>query len=141
MMMDALAEILSGHFKVLPTKKSHFVSLTRDSLTYGKVGPDGRLPCSRRDRSSILLADIYGAKAYRGPDDDSSSYFQLYYCRVFEKKRDKRKICFEVSMSDSDEENSSLAEKWVRTILWLVKDPEKEIESIQGKISPSPLVL
>ena len=38
-------------------------------------------------------------------------------------------------MSDSDEENSSLAEKWVRTILWLVNDPEKEIESIQGKIS------
>lgn len=133
MTMNPLTEILSGHFKVLSTKKLHFVSLTRDSLTYVKVGSDGRYPCSRRDRSSILVADIYGAKAYRGPEDDSSSYFQLYYCRVFEKKRDKRKICFEVSMSDSDEENSSLAEKWVRTILWLVNDPEKEIESIQAE--------
>ncbi|XP_015766821.1 PREDICTED: sphingosine kinase 2-like [Acropora digitifera] len=133
MTMNPLTEILSGHFKVLSTKKLHFVSLTRDSLTYVKEGSDGRYPCSRRDRSSILVADIYGAKAYRGPEDDSSSYFQLYYCRVFEKKRDKRKICFEVSMSDSDEENASLAEKWVRTILWLVNDPEKEIESIQAE--------
>jgi len=80
---------------------------------------------------TINVADIYGAKAYRGPDGDIACYFQVFCCPVFEKKRERRKICFKVAFADSEESNAALAEKWVRTVLWLIREPEKNFESIQ----------
>lgn len=137
--METEPEIIRGQFKVLPKKKSHLVILTRKSLTYGKLDRDESFPCSRRrERSSISLTDIYGAKAYRGRDGSESGYFHVYYCLVSEKQRERRKICFEVSLSGAEEANSVVAEKWVRTILWLVKEPEKSIESIEAERSLPP---
>lgn len=134
---DTEAEILSGQFEILPTRKSYFVRLSRKSLSYSK-GADGSCPCVGKHRSaasvSTKLADIYGAKAYRGPEGDIAGYFQVYSCPLFEKKRVKRKTCFKIASSDSEEVNGALAQKWVRTILWLVKEPEKNFESIQGKV-------
>lgn len=136
-LMDTEAEILRGQFEILPTKKSFFVTLTRKYISYSK-GADGMCPCVGRNRSatlkSIQLADIYGAKAFRGPEGDIAGYFQVYSCPMFKKRRVRRKICFKVMSSDDDEVNTALAEKWVRTILWLVKEPETNFDSIQGAV-------
>ena len=83
---------------------------------------------------STNLVDIYGAKAYRGPEGDTAAYFQVYSCPLSEKKRVRQKTCFKVASSDGEEANIAVAEKWVRTILWLVKEPEKNVISIEGKI-------
>ena len=137
MTTDSETEILRGQFEILPTLKTFFLSLTRKSLTYSKSAT-GRCPCVRNHRKatpiSINLDDIYGAKAYRGPDGDVAGYFQVFSCPVLKKKRIRRKICFKVASFDYEEGNIALAEKWVRAILWLVKEPEKDLESlIQGK--------
>ena len=135
--MDTESEVLSGQFEILPTKKSFLVTLTRKSLAYSK-GAVGSCPCVGRNRSAISvktkLVDVYGARAYRGPDGDIACYFQVYSCPLLEKKRVRRKICFKVASFDSEESNAALAEKWVRTILWLVKEPEKTLGNIEGKI-------
>ena len=135
--MDTESGVLSGQFEILPTKKSFLVTLTRKSLTYSK-GAAGSCPCVGRNRSAISvttkLVDVYGARAYRGPDGDIAGYFQVYSCPLFEKKRVRRKTCFKVASFDSEESNAALAEKWVRTILWLVKEPGKALEKIEGKI-------
>ncbi|CAH3174960.1 unnamed protein product [Porites evermanni] len=132
--MDTESGVLSGQFEILPTKKSFLVTLTRKSLTYSK-GAAGSCPCVGRNRSAISvttkLVDVYGARAYRGPDGDIAGYFQVYSCPLFEKKRVRRKTCFKVTSFDSEESNVALAEKWVRTILWLVKEPEKSLEHIE----------
>ena len=133
-MTDTEPEILRGQFEILPTRKLFFVSLTRKSLTYSKSA-DGLCPCVGKNRSATTvtnLADIYGAKAYRGPEQDIAGYFQVYSCPLFKKKRVKRKVCFKVASSESEEANVALAEKWVRAILWLVKEPERNLESIEG---------
>lgn len=132
------AEILGGQFELLPAKKLFFVSLSRKSFTYRK-GAEGCCPCVGKQRSASTvttnLTDIYGAKAYRGPEDDPAAYFQVYSCPVFEKKRVRQKICFKVVSSDCEASNVAIAEQWVRTILWLIKEPEKNFNDIQGKIS------
>lgn len=83
---------------------------------------------------STNLKDVYGAKAYRGPEGDPAAYFQVYSCPISEKKRVRQKTCFKIASSESEEANIALAEKWVRTILWLVKEPEKNVSSLEGKI-------
>ena len=134
--MDTEEEILRGQFGLLPTKKLFFVSLSRKSLTYTKYA-ERCCPCVGEHRSATFvstnLKDIYGAKAYRGPEGDSAAYFQVYSCPLSEKKRVRQKTCFKIAFSDG-EANIALAEKWVRTILWLVKEPEKNVSSIEGKI-------
>lgn len=134
-MTDTEPEILRGQFEILPTRKLFFVNLTRKSLTYSKSA-DGLCPCVGKNRSATTvttnLADIYGAKAYRGPEQDIAGYFQVYSCPLFKKKRVKRKVCFKVASSESEEANVALAEKWVRAILWLVKEPERNLESIEA---------
>lgn len=136
-MMNTEAEILSGQFELAPTKRLFFVSLSRKSLTYTK-GAERCCPCVGKHRStasrSINLVDIYGARAYRGPEGDPAAYFQVYSCPYSEKKRVRQKTCFKVTSSDGEETNIAVAEKWVRTILWLVKEPEKNFTSIEGKI-------
>ena len=137
-MTEAEVEILSGQFELLPTKKIFFVSLSKKSFTY-KKGADGKCClCVGRHRSastvSTSLVDIYGAKVYRGPEGDPAAYFQVYSCPIYEKKRVRQKACFKVSSSACDEANIAIAERWVRTILWLIKDPEKNFSSEQGKI-------
>lgn len=136
-MTDTEAEILSGRFELLPTKKLFFVSLSRKSLTYTK-GAERCCACVGKHRSatsiSTNLVDIYGAKAYRGPEGDPAAYFQVYSCPLSEKKRVRQKPCFKIASSDCEEANLAVAEKWVRTISWLVKEPEKNVSSIEGKI-------
>lgn len=138
MAMYSETEILRGQFEILPTLKTFFLSLTRKSLTYSRTTA-GRCPCVGNHRSetpvSINLDDIYGAKAYRGLEGDVAGYFQVFSCPMLKKKRIRQKICFQVASFDCEEANIALAEKWVRAILWLVKEPEKNLESlIQGKI-------
>ena len=136
-MTDTEAGILSGRFEVLPTRILFFVSLSRESLTYTK-GAERCCACVGKHRSatsiSTNLVDIYGAKAYRGPEGDPAAYFHVYSCPLSEKKRVRQKTCFKVASSDCEEANLAVAEKWVRTILWLVKEPEKNVSSIEGKI-------
>lgn len=136
-MTDTEEEILGGQFELLPTKKSFFVSLSRKSFTYTK-GADECCACVGKHRSattiSTNLVDVYGAKAYRGPEGDPAAYFQVYSCPLSEKKRIRHKSCFKVESSDCEDENIAIAEKWVRTILWLTKEPERNFISIQGKI-------
>jgi len=135
--MDTEEEILSGRFELLPTRRLFFVSLSRKSLTHTK-GAERCCPCVGKHRSatsiSTNLNDIYGAKAYRGPEGDPAAYFQVYSCPLSEKKRVRQKTCFRVALSDDEEANIAVAEKWVRTILWLVKEPEKNVSSIEGMI-------
>lgn len=136
--MDSETEILRGQFEILPTLKTFFLSLTRKSLTYSR-STTGRCPCVGKHPSetpvSINLDDIYGVKVYRGPEGDVASYFQVFSCPMLKKKRVRQKICFQVASFDCEEANIALAEKWVRAILWLAKEPEKNFESlIQGKI-------
>lgn len=135
--MDSEEEIVNGRFELLPTKRLFFVSLSRKSLTYTK-GAERCCSCVGKHRSatsiSTNLKDIYGAKAYRGPEGDPAAYFQVYSCPLSEKKRVRQKTCFKVASSDGEEANIAVAEKWVRTILWLVKEPEKNVISIEGKI-------
>ena len=136
-MMDTEEEILSGQFGLLPTKKLFFVSLSRKSLTYSKCA-ERCWPCVGKHRSATFMStnlkDVYGAKAYRGPEGDPAAYFQVYSCPISEKKRVRQKTCFKIASSESEEANIALAEKWVRTILWLVKEPEKNVSSLEGKI-------
>lgn len=137
-MTDTEAEILGGQFELVPTKKIFFVSLSRKSLTFRKSA-ERCCPCVGKHRSATTvttnLIDIYGAKAYRGPEEDPAAYFQVYSCPLSEKKRVRQKICFKVASSDCEESNVALAEQWVRTILWLVKEPEKNFSDVQGKIT------
>ncbi|XP_078347012.1 sphingosine kinase 1-like isoform X2 [Oculina patagonica] len=139
-MTDTEADILGGQFELVPTKKIFFVSLSRKSLTYSKSA-EGCCPCVGKHRSATTattnLSDIYGAKAYRGPDDDPAAYFQVYSCPVSEKKRARQKICFKVASADCQESNVAIAEQWVRTILWLIKEPEKNLNDVQEGTLPS----
>lgn len=135
-MTDTEAQILGGQFELLPTKKIFLVSLSRKSFTYRK-GAEGCCSCVGKHRSALTvttnLTDIYGAKAFRGPEEDPAAYFQVYSCPIFEKKRVRQKICFKVTSADCEEGNIAVAEQWVRTILWLTKEPEKNFNDIQGK--------
>lgn len=135
-MMEVETDILRGQFELLPTKRKNSVILSKTSLTYGG-GRDGCCVCLGQHGSLSIVTtkvvDIYGAKAYQGPEGDTAAYFQVYSCPRYEKKRVRRKVCFRVSSSESEEGNIAIAEQWVRTILWLIKDPERNLSSEQGK--------
>lgn len=133
-MMEVETDILRGQFERLPTKRKNSVILSKTSLTYGG-GRDGCCVCLGQHGSLSIVTtkvvDIYGAKAYQGPEGDTAAYFQVYSCPRYEKKRVRQKVCFRVSSSDSEEGNIAIAEQWVRTILWLIKDPERNLSCEQ----------
>ena len=135
-MTDVETEILRGQFELLPTKRKNSVILSKTHFIYNGGRDD--CCCVGQNRTTSIVTtkvvDIYGAKAYQGPEGDTAAYFQVYSCPRYEKKRVRQKVCFRVSSSD-EECNKTIAERWVRTILWLIKDPERNLSSEQGKMT------
>ena len=130
--MTTEMDILTGFFELVPTKTIFSVRLTRNSLIYSKRA-DSACPCVGSSRPVIIRSiDVYGAKAFRGSEGDLAGYFQVYSCPFLDKKRKRQKICFRASSTDSAETNIALAERWVRTILWLVKEPERDVGNVEG---------
>lgn len=131
-MTDVETEILRGQFELLPTKRKNSVILSKTHFIYNGGRDD--CCCVGQNRTTSIVTtkvvDIYGAKAYQGPEGDTAAYFQVYSCPRYEKKRVRQKVCFRVSSSD-EECNKTIAERWVRTILWLIKDPERNLSSEQ----------
>ena len=73
----------------------------------------------------------------------------FFTCPVKDNKRIRKKIRFIVGGWEDLEANIRTAERWLKMILWLVKDLEIEVETINGNItfikvisaSPSSLII
>lgn len=126
--------VLRGSFSLITKKEPRNVevTLTKKSLSY-TIYPTSSCCMRSECRLCVInLSDVYGAKAFKGRDD-SAVYFQIYACPL-RKKRQKEKTCFKVLDSTSFEANITVAEKWIRAILWLAKEPACDLSEIQGKL-------
>ncbi|XP_032236955.1 sphingosine kinase 1 [Nematostella vectensis] len=130
----ANAVILQNCFQIFPKKAFYEVRLTRDSLIYEETSFRGCCQGSTQKHSVIKLRDVYGVKLFksREPADDSA-YFHVFSCPLRKDRRECEKLPFKVSGWENSIANVKLAEKWVRTISWLVKCPSMDLESIQAK--------
>lgn len=128
--------LLQSCFQLLPGKSFFEVRLTRKKLFYQQTSVDSCFNPSKSPLFSINVEDIYGAKVFkRKSEADFNAYLHIFTCPVDGKKRIRKRIRFKVSGWEDVEANIRTAERWLKTILWLVKDPDIDVETVNGKYS------
>jgi hypothetical protein len=81
----------------------------------------------------VKVSDIYGAKLFRSSvDEDDNAYIHIYTCPMRGDKRIRRKIRFKISGWEDVESNIRRAEHWIKTILWLIRDPSVDTSTLKG---------
>lgn len=124
--------LLQSCFQLLPGKKLFEVRLTRKKLVYEQT----TVACCKPTKLSLFstnIEDIYGAKVFkRNTKDDVNAYLHIFTCPLEDKKRVRKRIRFKVSGWEDIQSNVRLAGQWVKTISWLVKDPDIDANTIKG---------
>lgn len=132
--MTAEALLSSNSFSVISNKKSckAQVTLTKNSLAYTV---DLKSSCCVRRQAGLCvidLCDVYGAKVFQSCDDNAV-YFRVYSCPL-RKRRQAVRTCFKITDPASPEESVAIAERWIRTILWLSRESDRDLSEIEGKV-------
>lgn len=126
--------ILQNCFQLLPGKKFYDVRLTRENLFYQQTTIESCCKPSNDHLFKVKVSDIYGVKLFKSSvNEDDNAYIHFYTCPVRGNKRVRRKIRFKVSGWEDLQSNIKRAELWVKTILWLIRDPSIDITSLKGK--------
>lgn len=125
--------LLQTCFHILPSNKLFEVRLTRKKLFWQQTSIDSCCSTSNTPLFSIDLEDVYGGKVFRSKSRHNvNSYLHIFTCPVEGKRRVRRKIRFKVSGWEDVESNVKGAERWLKMILWLVKDPDIDVDTIKG---------
>ena len=127
--------LLQTCFHLLPSKKLFEVRLTRKKLFYQQTSIDSCWSSSNSPLFSVNLEDIYGGKVLRSKSRHNvNSYLHIVTCPVEGKRRVRGRIRFKVSGWEDVESNVRYAERWLKMILWLVKHPDIEVDTIKGTV-------
>lgn len=126
-------KILDGVFEILPSYTKNKVTLTRQNIIIQLVNK--RTP-QIPSFTSILIENVIGAKICESIiREDKSNYFKIITLLKNKKGfRYKQIYTFRIENVEDDQESYTIANTWVRTILWLLKDPEINLSELQGEI-------
>lgn len=126
-------KILDGVFEILPSYTKTKVTLTRQNIIIQLVNK--RIP-QIPSFTSILIENVIGAKICESIiREDKSNYFKIITLLKNKKGfRYKQIYTFRIENVEDDQESYAIANTWVRTILWLLKDPEINLSELQGEI-------
>lgn len=126
-------KILDGVFEILPSYIKNKVTLTRQNIIIQLVNK--RTP-QIPSFTSILIENVIGAKICESIiREDKSNYFKIITLLKNKKGfRYKQIYTFRIENVEDDQESYAIANTWVRTILWLLKDPEINLSELQGEI-------
>lgn len=125
--------ILQNCFQLLPGRKFYDVRLTQEKLFYQQTTIDSCCSSSNNHLFNVKVSDIYGAKLFRSSvDEDDNAYIHIYTCPMRGDKRIRRKIRFKISGWEDVESNIRRAEHWIKTILWLIRDPSVDTSTLKG---------
>ena len=126
-------KILDGVFEILPSYTKNKVTLTRQNIIIQLVNKrTPKIPSF----TSILIENVIGAKICESIiREDKSNYFKIITLLKNKKGfRYKQIYTFRIENVEDDQESYAIANTWVRTILWLLKDPEINLSELQGEI-------
>ena len=125
-------KILDGVFEILPTYTKNKVTLTRQNIIIQLVNK--RTP-QIPSFTSILIENVIGAKMCESIiREDKSNYFKIITLLKNKKGfRYKQIYTFRIENFEDEQESYARANTWVRTILWLLKDPEINLSELRGK--------
>ncbi|XP_031558593.1 sphingosine kinase 1-like [Actinia tenebrosa] len=129
--------MLQNCFQLLPGKRFYDVRLTREKLFYNETTIESCCKPSKNHLFNLSVSDIYGAKLFRSSiNEDENAYIHIYICPVRGNKRIRRKIRFKVSGWEDLESNIKRAEHWIKTILWLIRNPSIDTATLKDKNLP-----
>ena len=125
-------KILDGVFEILPTYTKNKVTLTRQNIIIQLVNK--RTP-QIPSFTSILIENVIGAKMCESIiREDKSNYFKIITLLKNKKGfRYKQIYTFRIENFEDEQESYARANTWVRTILWLLKDPEINLSELRSK--------
>nr|AQY14776.1 sphingosine kinase 1 [Exaiptasia diaphana] len=130
--------LLQTCFHLLPSKKLFEVRLTRKKLFYQQTSIDSCWRTSNSPLFSVNLEDVYGGKVFRSRSRNNiNSYLHIFTCPVEGKRRVRGRIRFKVSGWEDADSNVRCAERWLKMILWLVKHPGIDVDTIKDRKLPS----
>ena len=125
-------KLLEGEFQMHPKNGDmFFVQLMRQNIIFYKKDPKNSL----KGFTSILLKNVIGCKVYESCDKQDPYPCFKVIAMIKKKKgvRIKEDIVFRIVDYCYKEGNVKIAELWMRTILWLLQEPDINTQLLKGR--------